>query len=663
MRELVELGDQLVIVSQLVEGVSVADRLMVGPFDPLQVGVLIGELLSALACAHHAGLAHGRVSPSTVVIDDTGKLRLMDLGVQYRGASIRGDLSAAGTLASTMLSGSGASVPPQLASWIERSASFTDADTSLAALLGQTAVKRIVIPAKGSASPKPAPTKTLLGVPSLERPAATSETKPVDDSTTAAGKPAPAGGAKTVSTATVKTLIDGSTAAETATGKSASADDAIASTATKPAVAGDASAAAAKTLIDGASAAKPTAAAKTAEASSTAAAAKTLIDDASAAKPTAAAKTAEASSTAAAAKTLIDAAAKTAEASSSASTDAKSAFVAAASTSTTGEVATLDEIAAIPPAHGTDDERADETPPAPVRRSRFVIAGGVAAAAIVALALWLPASPGRTSDRVTPPVIASAPTARPAPGDRPPLPTGALLQPVSPDPAGALTEPSQTATSAQPSSTTAAVPTTQSPPIQGASAAPTTPAPTSALAVQAPTTPAPPTPAPTTQAAATPATRAPTTTQAPPTQAPSTERAPTRTTTQPPDSTRASPRTASRAAGETIAQIPFSPESAWIEKPAVYVLEDVYRQLLRDPLARIEISGHTSSDGDGKRNYQLAMGRAYSARNYLVQRGIDEARIEVVLRPDQAPIASNDTVEGRAANRRADVRLIPSAPR
>jgi OOP family OmpA-OmpF porin len=107
------------------------------------------------------------------------------------------------------------------------------------------------------------------------------------------------------------------------------------------------------------------------------------------------------------------------------------------------------------------------------------------------------------------------------------------------------------------------------------------------------------------------------------------------------------------------ATVAFSAESTWIEDAGVFVLEDVYRRLLKNPLARIEVSGHTSADGKDDKNRQMSLLRAMSVKHYLVGQGIDEHRIDVVARGATEPIASNATTEGRTRNRRVEIRFLP----
>jgi outer membrane protein OmpA-like peptidoglycan-associated protein len=83
-------------------------------------------------------------------------------------------------------------------------------------------------------------------------------------------------------------------------------------------------------------------------------------------------------------------------------------------------------------------------------------------------------------------------------------------------------------------------------------------------------------------------------------------------------------------------------------------LEDVYRALRDNPKIEIEISGHTDSTGSYQFNLDLSLARANSVKAYLVSRGIDPDRIRTIgVGPDR-PIAPNETVAGRALNRRIE---------
>jgi len=68
------------------------------------------------------------------------------------------------------------------------------------------------------------------------------------------------------------------------------------------------------------------------------------------------------------------------------------------------------------------------------------------------------------------------------------------------------------------------------------------------------------------------------------------------------------------------------------------------------------VVGHADSTGNDQINDPLSARRAEAVKSYLVQRhGIDGDRIATEGRGSREPIASNDTADGRAENRRAEV--------
>lgn len=78
--------------------------------------------------------------------------------------------------------------------------------------------------------------------------------------------------------------------------------------------------------------------------------------------------------------------------------------------------------------------------------------------------------------------------------------------------------------------------------------------------------------------------------------------------------------------------------------------------LLQNPDTDVTIFGHTDSTGSLDVNQRLSLQRAQSVQNYLQTKGIDAKRIiKVEGKAYTEPVASNDTAEGRAANRRVEV--------
>jgi len=73
----------------------------------------------------------------------------------------------------------------------------------------------------------------------------------------------------------------------------------------------------------------------------------------------------------------------------------------------------------------------------------------------------------------------------------------------------------------------------------------------------------------------------------------------------------------------------------------------------------IEIAGHTDNVGGSDYNKQLSQRRAGAVAQYLMSKGVSEARVMTAAGGEDHPIASNSTEQGRAANRRVEVTLAP----
>jgi len=91
------------------------------------------------------------------------------------------------------------------------------------------------------------------------------------------------------------------------------------------------------------------------------------------------------------------------------------------------------------------------------------------------------------------------------------------------------------------------------------------------------------------------------------------------------------------------------------------VLDSIARQLLALPDVAIEVAGHTDSSGGYRRNVVLAQARAEAVRQYLHQRGVPLARMTSRGFGPDRPVATNGTVDGRALNRRVELRRATAA--
>lgn len=84
-------------------------------------------------------------------------------------------------------------------------------------------------------------------------------------------------------------------------------------------------------------------------------------------------------------------------------------------------------------------------------------------------------------------------------------------------------------------------------------------------------------------------------------------------------------------------------------------LESLAKQLTLYPKDKVSIVGHTDSVGSKAYNQQLSERRAQAVADYFKRMGVAESRLSVVGQGEEHPIASNDTTEGRALNRRVEV--------
>lgn len=104
--------------------------------------------------------------------------------------------------------------------------------------------------------------------------------------------------------------------------------------------------------------------------------------------------------------------------------------------------------------------------------------------------------------------------------------------------------------------------------------------------------------------------------------------------------------------------IAFELDSWKIDSVSAPLLERAYQILKQHPQLTVEISGHTSAEGNADKNLDLSLRRAQAVRAYLVKRGIPEARILTVGHGADVPIADNASEEGRRKNRRIEFRIL-----
>jgi OOP family OmpA-OmpF porin len=104
--------------------------------------------------------------------------------------------------------------------------------------------------------------------------------------------------------------------------------------------------------------------------------------------------------------------------------------------------------------------------------------------------------------------------------------------------------------------------------------------------------------------------------------------------------------------------IKFGSDTAYIEPASAGVLELVAERLRENPDVRVRIEGHTDERASEAYNLELSRERAEAVKRILVGFGVVPDRLDAVGYGESRPIASNDTAEGRALNRRVELEVI-----
>lgn len=101
----------------------------------------------------------------------------------------------------------------------------------------------------------------------------------------------------------------------------------------------------------------------------------------------------------------------------------------------------------------------------------------------------------------------------------------------------------------------------------------------------------------------------------------------------------------------------YATESFELEEVSRTELKRVYDFLDLNPTIGVEISGHTDNTGSPEHNQALSEKRAQSVVNYLVNKGIDRKRLKASGYGETLAVADNETEEGRAMNRRTELKI------
>lgn len=98
----------------------------------------------------------------------------------------------------------------------------------------------------------------------------------------------------------------------------------------------------------------------------------------------------------------------------------------------------------------------------------------------------------------------------------------------------------------------------------------------------------------------------------------------------------------------------FKSGSAVILTSSYPILDNVVKVMKNNAKIQLSIEGHTDNVGNPTFNLNLSKQRAEAARNYLIKKGVEAARVFAIGFGDSRPITTNDTDEGRQENRRVE---------
>lgn len=103
--------------------------------------------------------------------------------------------------------------------------------------------------------------------------------------------------------------------------------------------------------------------------------------------------------------------------------------------------------------------------------------------------------------------------------------------------------------------------------------------------------------------------------------------------------------------------VTFDPNSAHLTAEGRAVLDSVTSTLKGQEALKVEIAGHTDSIGSEAYNMLLSQQRAEAVRAYLVEKGVADERMSAVGYGELEPVETNESDEGRMANRRVEFRI------
>jgi outer membrane protein OmpA-like peptidoglycan-associated protein len=105
--------------------------------------------------------------------------------------------------------------------------------------------------------------------------------------------------------------------------------------------------------------------------------------------------------------------------------------------------------------------------------------------------------------------------------------------------------------------------------------------------------------------------------------------------------------------------VTFDTDSTLIKPAFRDTLDRVAQSMMQYPDSLIDVYGHTDSTGSDTYNQTLSENRARAVADYLSSRGVSSQRLRSQGYGETRPVASNNSEEGRSANRRVEIKIVP----
>lgn len=108
----------------------------------------------------------------------------------------------------------------------------------------------------------------------------------------------------------------------------------------------------------------------------------------------------------------------------------------------------------------------------------------------------------------------------------------------------------------------------------------------------------------------------------------------------------------------TLSDLHFETAKSTIVSASYKELDELVKYLKLKPHLKIEIAGHTDSEGEENQNLTLSQARAEAVKSYLISKGISASRMLAKGYGESKPIAENESEAGRALNRRTEIVIL-----